>query len=56
MTGQRGREAGSFMANEVGTRGKEAVMAKFRYYPSICLDGLRKTMCNIRISSVLAEM
>jgi hypothetical protein len=26
---------------------KEAVVAQFRYYPDICLEGLRKTMRNL---------
>jgi hypothetical protein len=35
----------------------EVVIASFRYYPNICLEGLRKTTkeAAVRISSLLAE-
>jgi hypothetical protein len=35
---------------------KEAAVAKLRYYPTICVEGLRKTTKNARIPGVLAEI
>jgi hypothetical protein len=36
---------------------KEAIMVQIlRYHPSICLEGLIKTMKNLRITSLCAEI
>jgi hypothetical protein len=34
---------GRLIKNELGSVWKEAVMTYFRYYPDICLDGVKKT-------------
>jgi hypothetical protein len=35
---------------------KEAVVAELRYYPGVCLEGLRKTTKSLRIAGFQAEI
>jgi hypothetical protein len=45
------------MNNELERTWQEAVMACLRYYPDICLEGLRKsTKTSVRISRLPAEI
>jgi hypothetical protein len=43
--------------NELERMWKEAVVAQLRYYPGICLEGLRKTTkTSVRIAGLRAEI
>jgi hypothetical protein len=44
------------MNDELGKIWKEAVVAKWRYYPGICLEGPRKTTKNFRQDSHMSRL
>jgi hypothetical protein len=44
------------MNSELERTEKKAVLALFRYCPSTCLEGLKKTTKYIRIASIRAEV